>query len=1194
MPLAPTSTANPRLPYLALLMALTACYFLFARASLVLAFGHSNATPVWPPSGIALAAMLAYGYRIWPAILIGASFANLTTFIANGLGPDQSSIVISVLIGAGNTLEALAGAWLARRYACASQPYAQLQDVYKFALIALVMCAVGALLGSSILYIDGLVTAPALTTVLLTWWVGDVAGVILVTPALLAWSRAHTPAAQRNALRGVLALLLLAAMVAAIFARQYRSDDGQGWLPYLLILGVAWAAQQYGQRGASLCCLLIAAAAVLCTVHGLGPFAVGTLNDALIALASYIVLCSLIGMVLSADDYERQRLHGTVQGRNTAHWATLLAGIALTVVVWQLVALSTERRAREQFDNRTGEIAERISRRMDLYAAGLRGARALFQVEVQPSRQKWRAYTEALDISHSLPGMLGLGYAALMPEAQRAELVEQIRQHDLPEFHVWTLPGDRSGALAAVVLYLEPASGANLRAFGYDMMSEPARRRAMLEAARLGEPVLSSRVVLVQEGPGQGKPGFLMYFPIYQQRSSFTHGRAGAVQRMAALNGYSYSPIRAEEMFAGLLGPADSGIQLEVFDGESSLASSLLYASDQRLPADLEQYPTPYQRSLPLDLLRHRWTLRFTSLPAFENSIDRQKSHIVLLAGAIISLLFFGVVRALNARQTYASALAEEKTAALRESESSLIVARDLAEAASRAKSEFVANMSHEIRTPLNAVLGMAQLLNNTSLSSEQKKFLDMISSSGTALLNILNDVLDLSKIEAGRMELAPVQFSLQSVLDAVATIMTVNASEKNLELAIGIDPGVPQALCGDNHRLQQILVNLVGNAIKFTESGRVGLLVERAGATSEAVTLRFIVSDTGIGIPVEQRSLLFAPFSQADASMTRRFGGTGLGLAISRRIAALMGGEIEVDSTPGQGSRFTLRIPLRYGIPPLSDDAPLAPQHLLLVEADPLGADYLQRNIASLNWHCTHAVSGEQALQRLGDASRQFDAILIAWDLPGMDGLATMQAIRAALPLDGPAIILMTSAYGQARILQHREAELASATLLKPVTAGRLYAALRQCQRHTPTTASSADLGAVAALRIDGVRLLLVEDNPLNQLVAQSMLNYAGASLQTVDNGRAALDLLRTDSQRFDLVLMDVQMPEMDGFEATMRIRSELKLALPVVAMTAGVMQSERQQCIASGMNDFIAKPVDIDQMLRTIRRNLPVRRSE
>ncbi|MFC7653893.1 CHASE domain-containing protein [Pseudoduganella danionis] len=523
MPDAQPSTTT-RLPYLALVMALTACYFLFARASLLLAFAHSNATPVWPPSGIAFAAMLAFGYRVWPAILIGATFANLATFVGNGLAPDLSTNLISLLIGAGNTLEAAAGVWLARYYACGRQPFSQLQDVYKFALIGLLMCVLAAVVGSGVLYLGGMVSWTALPTVMLTWWVGDVAGVLLVTPALLAWRPAQ--GAYRLSWQAALAVLVLLAMITAIFARQYSAGDGEGWLPYLLILCVAWAAQRYSQRGASLCCLLIAAGAVLGTIRGLGPFAVGTLNDALIALASYVVLCSVIGMVLSADDYERHRTQERMRGQNAAHWATLLAGIALTVVVWQLVALSTERRARDQFDARAADIAERISRRMDLYASGLRGARALFRVEAEPTRAQWQAFTEALDIRNSMPGMLGLGYAALIPHQQREQVEAQIRLHDRSDFHIWSLPGASPGPAAGVVLYLEPASGANLRAFGYDMMSEPIRRQAMLEAARLGEPVLTGRVVLVQEGPGQGQPGFLMYFPIYHQRAQFPRGRA--------------------------------------------------------------------------------------------------------------------------------------------------------------------------------------------------------------------------------------------------------------------------------------------------------------------------------------------------------------------------------------------------------------------------------------------------------------------------------------------------------------------------------------------------------------------------------------------------------------------------------------------------------------------------------------------
>ncbi|MCU6499214.1 CHASE domain-containing protein [Rugamonas sp. A1-17] len=1185
---APAMPSNaPSSPTPLALVLLTACYYLIANASLMLAFAHTNATPVWPPSGIAFAAVLLMGHGAWPAVLLGALAANLSTFTTNGLPFTAGLVTASLLIAVGNTLEALTGAWLMRRHTDTSRPLRQLQDVYKFAIIALLVCLISAGAGSATLVLGGLVPAGAFGTVALTWWVGDVAGILLVAPAMLAWRRRRWrwPAM----LEALLSLLLLAALIAWIFGRRYTSSDDPGWLPYLFMVCVAWASYRYGLRGATLSCVATAGGAVLCTVRGLGPFAVGTLNDALIALDSFIVLCSLIGMVLCADASERRRMSGAVRGRSAAQWATLLVGLGLTVVVWHLVALNTERRAREQFDTECADIAERIGSRVALYESGLRGARALFNAEPEPSRAQWRGYVEALNLLHSFPGVMGLGYSPLVPAAQRDALERQVRAQGYPDFRIWARPGASLGAASVPVLYLEPFQGQNLRAFGYDMMSEPIRRAALLEAARTGEPVLSAKVTLVQNDTGEGRPGFLMYFPIYRKQDGPVYAPLSPARRIETLQGYTTSPIRADDMMAGLLGPSGRVVQLEIFDGANADPAARLYASGYRSDNDKLQYPNPYLRTAPLVLLHHRWTLRFTSLPAFENSIDRQKSHIVLLAGAIISLLFFGVVRALTARQAYAAALAEEKTAALRESESSLIAARDLAEAASRAKSEFVANMSHEIRTPLNAVLGMTHLLSNTALSPDQQKYLEMIRSSGNSLLSILNDVLDFSKIEAGRMELAPAPFQLSAVLEAIATIMTVNSGEKDLELAIGVEADVPQALVGDGHRLQQILINLVGNAIKFTEKGSVTVLVERAGGDGNgAVTLRFTVRDSGIGIPPDQLAQLFAPFSQADASMTRRFGGTGLGLAISRRIAALMGGEIAVQSDAGVGSAFTLTVPLQRAADLPQAGTPLPAQHLLVVDDDAVSADYLSRTIDARGWSSERAGSGEQALALLRAAATRYDAILVDWDMRGMNGLETMQAIRAAMPRDCPAIILMVSAFGQGKLLHTDGADAANAVLLKPVTMARLNETLQQALAGTPA-AVAADPGAPAGLRIDGVRILLVEDNPINQLVARSMLSYAGAHIEAVDNGRAALDLLRTEAHRYDLVLMDVQMPEMDGFEATTRIRNELKLELPVLAMTAGVMLSEREQCIASGMNDFIAKPIDVEQMLRAITRNLP-----
>ncbi len=1165
------------------LVLLTLCYALVARASLLLAFAHTNATPVWPPSGIAFAALLIMGYRGWPAIFMGALAANLATFYSNGLPLHSGVWLAASLIAVGNTLEAVSGVWLVRRYFDIKQPMGQQQNVYKFAVVAMAMSAVGAGVGSSTLVYSGLAPASAYGAVALTWWVGDMAGILLVGPAIIVWCVRRLPRfSWRDALEITVSLLVLAALSYAVFGRRYSYDDGLGWLPYLFVLAIAWSSHRHGLRGASTVCMVTAGSAVMGTIHGYGPFAIGTLNDALIALVSFIMLCTLIAMVLCADASERQRAGNDKASYSAAQWATLLVGVGLTVAVWHLLSASTERRAQEQFEAECADIAKRISRRMTLYESGLRGAQALFKAQQEPTRDQWRDFVDGMDLKHNFPGVMGLGYGMFLRADQRDVTEKDLRNQGYEDFRIWSNQQDADIGMSVVVMYLEPFAGRNLRAFGYDMMSEPTRRVALLGAARSGSPALTAKVVLVQDHERTGLPGFLMYFPIYRKDALLDQDSMPS-QRMAALQGFAYSPIRADELMRDLLGPADHTVRLEIFDGAAPHPDALLFASD-RPPADPQQYPNPYLRTTSLDLLHHQWTLRFTSQPAFEDAIDRQKSHIVLLAGVIISLLFFGVVRALTARQAYATALARQMTGALRQSESSLIAARDLAEAASRAKSEFVANMSHEIRTPLNAVLGMAHLLGNTALSAEQQKYVEMIRSSGHSLLSILNDVLDFSKIEAGRMELEPQPFQLSALLEALATIMTVNAGEKDLELAIGVEAGVPQALVGDGHRLQQVLVNLVGNAIKFTEKGSVTVLVELAQAPA---TLRFTVRDSGIGISPDRLTQLFAPFSQADASMTRRFGGTGLGLAISRRIAALMGGAIDVRSTPGIGSEFMLTVPLQAGAEAPQDRIGTV-QHLLVVDDDDISADYLCRSIRARGWSCDSASTGEQALTYLHSHGARYDGVLVDWDMPGMCGLATMQAIRADDAIAETPVILMISAFGQGKLLHTDGAQMADAVLLKPVTGARLAETLQQAQNKLRDATPAADAD-IAGQRLDGVRILLVEDNPVNQLVASTMLSHAGATIDTADNGALAVERLRTGAHRYDLVLMDVQMPEMDGFEATGKIRNELKLHLPVLAMTAGVMASEREQCIACGMNDFIAKPIDVEDMLRAIARNLP-----
>lgn len=513
------------------------------------------------------------------------------------------------------------------------------------------------------------------------------------------------------------------------------------------------------------------------------------------------------------------------------------------------------------------------------------------------------------------------------------------------------------------------------------------------------------------------------------------------------------------------------------------------------------------------------------------------------------------------------------------------------AEAASLAKSDFLANMSHEIRTPLNAVLGMAHLLGNSQLNDDQSRYLDMIKNSGQTLLSILNDILDFSKIEAGRMDLEPTTFALGDVLGSVANMMSVNAAEKDLELGINVEGDVPQSLIGDALRLQQVLTNLVSNAIKFTSQGEVTLQVElvtpEIPVNEHEVHLRFLVTDSGIGMSEEQIERLFSAFAQADSSVTRRYGGTGLGLAICKRLVEMMHGTIAVKSVAGQGSQFSVCLPFTRSAIEVTNNLPrnLGSLRLLLVDDNKNNCRNLATTMQAWGWQVDSAETGQQALALLADtekSNKTYDALLLDWQMPGMNGLALLEQIRqnAAKHQYTPAI-LMSNAQERNKLNLTENKEDVAALLIKPITAARLFQTVQQTL--TPS-ASINSFPITPSKRIAGARLLLVEDNPLNQIVASGMLENEGAQITIAENGQLALDLLAADANRFDMVLMDVQMPVMDGITATHKIRQELKLDIPIVAMTASVLTQERERCKTSGMNDFIAKPIVVEQLFSTI----------
>ena len=531
--------------------------------------------------------------------------------------------------------------------------------------------------------------------------------------------------------------------------------------------------------------------------------------------------------------------------------------------------------------------------------------------------------------------------------------------------------------------------------------------------------------------------------------------------------------------------------------------------------------------------------------------------------------------------------------------------ARLQAEAANRAKSVFLANMSHEIRTPMNAILGMSQLALQSGLNDTQARYVQHVQRAAESLLSILNDILDLSKIEAGHLEMERVEFDVDEVLDRLAAVIGLKAEEKGIELVYALPPRLPRRLLGDPTRLGQVLLNLASNAVKFTERGEVMLSITQEAREDQAIVLSFEVSDTGIGLSAEQIARLFQPFTQADSSTTRRFGGTGLGLVICRRLVQLMGGDISVESEPGRGSRF--RFSARFGLPAAPVQAPrgfdrLHGLRLLVVDDNECAREQMAHMARAMALQADTAADGAGALDaiaRADAADRSFDLVLLDWKMPGIDGVEVARRLGQMALRHAPPSVLMVTAFSRDEARQRAsQAGAPVATLLsKPVTPSTLLDACLEVllpARSAAARAPRADSADAALARhrqaLAGARLLLVEDNPVNQELACELLQRAGIEVTVADNGRAALETL--ERQSFDGVLMDCQMPELDGYEATRRLRQDPRWArLPVIAMTANAMVGDRDDALAAGMNDHVAKPIKLGDLFATLARWIPAR---